>query len=534
MFNLRGSLLPVVPACLVAALVPLAAARAADQPQWGAAFSRNMVSAETNLPNSFDPATGRNLKWKAEMGTETYSTPVVAGGRVFIGTNNSRPRDPRHEGDRSVLLCLDERSGSLLWQLVVPKLTNSPYWDWPNAGICSPATVEKDRAYLVSNRGELLCLDVRGMADGNQGPFLDEARHCVPAGADPVAPGPRDADILWAFDILKECGVRQHDQAHGSVLVDGEFLYVNTSNGVDDSHRRIDAPEAPSLVVVEKRSGRLVATDGERIGPKIFHCTWSSPMLAEVAGRRMIVFCGGDGIVYAFEPLSQAPPAGQVLTLKKIWQFDCDPAAPKSDIHRFLSDRKTGPSNIKSMPVFCEGRIYVTSGGDVWWGRNEARLQCINPTGTGDITASGLVWTYPLDRHCMSTPAVHNGRVYVADCGRKIHCVDAKAGRALWVQDAGGDLWGSPLVADGKVYVGTRRNALWVLADSPDLKVLSTVELDSPIPGSPVAANGALYVASMKFLYAVQAGQGASSLDSGNRLSGTDPEGHGLAAQRGP
>jgi outer membrane protein assembly factor BamB len=324
---------------------------AADQPQWGQAWSRNMVSEEKNLPDSFDPATGRNIKWVARLGTETYATPVIAKGRVLIGTNNEQPRDPRHQGDRSVLMCFDEKDGSLLWQLVVPKLTNSIFWDWPHAGICSPPTVEGDRVYLVSNRGEVLCLDLLGMANGNDGPYRDEARHAVPAGIEPVEVTPSDADILWAFDYIKECGVRQHDQAHGSPLVYGRFLYVNTSNGVDDSHKKIDSPNAPSLIVLDKDTGRLAATDDEHIGPRIFHSTWSSPALAEVNGKPLIFFCGGDGMVYAFEPLGAEPeqprprpqggtgngnvadesvraPLPPVAKLKKIWQFDCDPNGP--------------------------------------------------------------------------------------------------------------------------------------------------------------------------------------------------------------
>src|SRR4051812_14577365 len=62
---------------------------AADQPQWGERFSRNMVSSETGLPDSFDPDSGRNIKWVAPLGTETHSSPIIAGGRVYIGTNNN-------------------------------------------------------------------------------------------------------------------------------------------------------------------------------------------------------------------------------------------------------------------------------------------------------------------------------------------------------------------------------------------------------------------------------------------------------------
>src|SRR3954447_1496137 len=78
-----------------------------DSPQWGQAWSRNMTSAERGLPATFNPATGQNLKWSAELGTEAHSSPVVAGGKVYIGTNNGHPRDPKHQGDRGVLMCFD-------------------------------------------------------------------------------------------------------------------------------------------------------------------------------------------------------------------------------------------------------------------------------------------------------------------------------------------------------------------------------------------------------------------------------------------
>src|SRR5947207_3031579 len=93
---------------------------AADQPQWGQAWTRNMASAERGLPSSFDLETGKNIQWIAPLGTQTHSTPIVAGGRVFIGTNNEVPRDPREIGDLGILLCLDEKDGHFLWQLAVP------------------------------------------------------------------------------------------------------------------------------------------------------------------------------------------------------------------------------------------------------------------------------------------------------------------------------------------------------------------------------------------------------------------------------
>ena len=88
-----------------------------------------MLSPERNLPDSFDPKTGKNLRWVAQLGTESHSTPTIAKGRVFIGTNNGNPRDPKHQGDRGVLMCFEEKTGKFLWQLVSPKREEDQYMD---------------------------------------------------------------------------------------------------------------------------------------------------------------------------------------------------------------------------------------------------------------------------------------------------------------------------------------------------------------------------------------------------------------------
>jgi outer membrane protein assembly factor BamB len=189
--------------------------------------------------------------------------------------------------------------------------------------------------------------------------------------------------------------------------------------------------------------------------------------------------------------------------LEKIWWYDCDPDAPKEDVHRYNGNRQLSPSNIKSTPVFHGDRVYVTVGGDLWWGKTEAWLQCIDATKTGDITRTGRLWSYPLVRHVMATPAVHNGLVYAADCGGQIHCVDAATGEAVWTHDAEGELWASTFIADGKIYVGTRRGLFWILAAGREKRVLSRIALGSPISATTVAANGVLYVATMNRLYAI-------------------------------
>ena len=230
----------------------------------------------------------------------------------------------------------------------------------------------------------------------------------------------------------------------------------------------------------------------------------ASPALAEVNSKPLVIFCGGDGVVYAFEPVQSAGPAGHVAKLKKVWQFDCDPTAPKEEVHRYNSNREVSPSNIKSVPVFHKNRVYVTGGGDLWWGKHEAWLKCIDATRTGDITKIGEIWSYPLERHSMSSPAIRDGLVFAGDSGRRIHCVDAETGKPYWTHDVKGELWASPLVADGKVYFATRKGELLVFAAIKEKKLMSEINLGGPISSSPVAANGVLYVATMSHLHAVQ------------------------------
>ena len=487
--------------------------------------------------------------------TETHSTPIVAGGRVYIGTNNGEPRDPKHSGDRGVLMCFDEKSGAFLWQLVVPKREEDPYFDWPNTGISSPVTVEGDRVYLVDNRGEVVCLDAQGMANGNDGPFREEGAHITspnrsgtppnpvigadiqpaplrrPSDGSVMDAGPLDADIVWLFDLPSGAGIWPHDGAHSSILIHGDYLYLNTATGVDNTHKRVRAPDAPSLVVLDKRTGRLVARDEEHIAPDIFHCTWSSPSLGVVDGRPLIFFAGGNGVVYAFEALTLPDVEGRkpsrtgegndqdrgggapepssrdgLKTLKKVWQFDFDPTAPKREIHQFLSNRREGPSNFYGMPVFLRNRLYLAGGGDNFWGKNEAWLKCLDPTKTGNITTNGLFWSYPLQKHVMGTPAIHGGLVFIADCGRTFHCLDAESGKPYWTEEIKGEAWASPMVADGKIYLGTRSGSFYVFAASKIKKVISTAELGDPISATATAANGVLYVATMRQLYALQTG----------------------------
>lgn len=103
----------------------------------------------------------------------------------------------------------------------------------------------------------------------------------------------------------------------------------------------------------------------------------------------------------------------------------------------------------------------------------------------------------------MATPAVADGLVYIPDCGRQFHCVDAATGKVRWTHEIKGDAWASALVADGKVYFGSRKGDFYIFAAGPEKKVLATYDFKRPISATATAANGVIYVATMTHLYAL-------------------------------
>src|SRR5689334_8163034 len=341
--------LPRVTAALMACglLTASSASFAADWPAWGGGdLGRNMYSSTRGLPEVFDAgkpksgsdeidlATTKNVKWAVKLGSQSYGNPTIYQGKVFVGTNNESPRNQQHQGDRSILMCFDEKTGAFLWQLVVPKLKSGKVNDWENLRLLSSPTVEGDRIYLVTSRCEVLCLDINGMANGNDGPFKDEAKYMVKdvlldrgkpteRPAPPIQPGPKDGDIIWRYDMIDELGVFPHNAANCSVLIVDDIVYACTSNGQDWTHSNIVSPNSPSFIALNKKTGEFLGEDDAKISQRIFHGQWSSPALAVVNGKKLILFGGGDGWCYAFDPIPVKE--GDSSFLKTVWKVDCNP-----------------------------------------------------------------------------------------------------------------------------------------------------------------------------------------------------------------
>jgi outer membrane protein assembly factor BamB len=456
--------------------VATVALSAADWPMWGGTPSRNMVSAMTGAPTEWDVKAGTNVKWVADLGSQSYGNPTVGSGVVIIGTNNELARDPKQAGDRGVLMAFREATGEFLWQAAFEKLSSGRANDWPFQGIASSPLIIDGIAYFVSNRGQVIAADVEGFHDNeNDGTYKDEK-----------LTGKNDPDFVWVFDMMEEVGSFPHNLSNSSPVAHQNLLYVGTSNGQDESHVNIPSPKAPAIIAIDRATGKLVWEDNS-VEDRILHGQWSTPSVGEVGGVMQVVHAQGDGWVRGYE----------AVTGKKLWEFDTN---PKDSVWP-----KTR-NEVISTPVIYDNVVYIANGQDPEHGEGVGHAYAIDATKRGDITQTGRLWHFDKIRRSISTAAIKDGLIYLADFSGFLHCLDVKTGQLHWTHDMFAAIWGSPMIIDNKVYLGDEDGDLVVLEHGKTLKVLSEQNMGSAVYSTVVPANGALFVMNRNQLYALQQG----------------------------
>ncbi len=515
---------------MAAVLIIAGAARgepaAGTAPQWTDRPGRNRVSPAKGLPERLKDAT---LLWHEETGAQSnFGIPAtIRGRRMLIGMARSGVKD-HGRWLNGAIVCYDIRTGERLWQTQLP---------CRGYGLCCSPTVEGRRVYVQG--GMAMCLDLLGQANGNDGPFTDEAAATGRRGKELLH---NDADVLWVQEVFDpNVKLFAHHGHAGTPLVVGDQLWVPTSYAHGRHHMNIhlktqklklawDAPDPykvpwrPNVKVLDKHTGRVIAHDTVR-QEEVFHGCWSSLSSGVVDGRRLVLWGDGYGVLHAFA-VPQLKP-GEVVELEEVWRYDANPHA-----FRFDSDGEpisfpylpwrpqfdaavTSPNYIIAAAVFHGGKVYLATGRDYNYdgGKGGRRggagtLHCIDPRGRGDITKTGRVWMRTDVGRCTSTGAVtDDGLLFVSDNRGDLHCYDAATGEKHWAYDLGGHtFYCAPLVADGRVYVGTFKGDMYVFraADRPD--VISRTRLDAAVC-APSAVDGLLVVPTWKSVY-VFAGPG--------------------------
>ena len=497
-------LLPVICISLISFSI-----HAAEWPSWGKDSYRNMVSEEEGIVFDFNPGelnddesidlkSTQNVKWVAKLGSQAYGNVTIGEGKVLVGTNNESPRDFKKEGDRGVVMCFDEKTGSFEWQLVIPKLGAGKVSDWEYIGVCSSAAIEDGKAYVVTNRCEVICLDLEGLTNGNEGPYQNEETYVRPKGSLDPFNAKMDADIIWRYDMRDELGVFPHNVTSSSALIVGDRLFVATSNGVDWSHINIPSPLSPSWICLDKNTGELIGEDGSPASQHALHAAWSSLTYGKIDGKDLLFWGGTDGFLYAYANETQQDEEGFDL-FNPIWKIDCNEPHYRVDKEGRKIPYATppGPSELIATPVLYEDKIYCSIGQDPEHGDGVGRLSCV------DAKSGDLVWKNTEIGRTISTPSIADGLIYQAEYAGILHCLDAETGEVYWTYDSYSRIWGSTLVVDGKVLLGNEDGDLLIFEHGKEGNEPKAINLGAPIYSSPVVANQTLYISTQTHLYAI-------------------------------
>ncbi|HUF48415.1 MAG TPA: PQQ-binding-like beta-propeller repeat protein [Vicinamibacterales bacterium] len=443
---------------------------------WGGSPDRNMVSDATGLPTDWDVKTGKNIKWVAALGSQSYGNPTVANGVVLVGTNNEAMRDPDQGGDRGVVMAFAESTGEFLWQATFEKLLSGRANDWPFQGIASSPLIIGEVAYFMSNRGVVLAVDIRGFHDGeNDGPFTDEK-----------FTGRHDVDIIWQFDMMEEVGAFPHNLANSSPVAWEGLLYVSTGNGQDESHVNVPSPNAPAIIALNVADGTLVWEDASP-GENILHGQWSTPAVGSIGGVMQVVHGQGDGWIRGYHAKSG----------EKLWEFDTN---PKDSVWP-----KTR-NEVISTPVIFDNKVIIANGQDPEHGEGIGHLYAIDGTKRGDITETGRLWHYDTIRRSISTASVKDGLVYYPDFSGFLHCVDLATGKQVWMHDMFAAMWSSTLIVDGKLYLGDEDGDVVIMQHGREAKIINEINMGSSVYSTPITANGVMYIMTRNELFAIQEG----------------------------
>ncbi|MEM7314672.1 MAG: PQQ-binding-like beta-propeller repeat protein [Planctomycetota bacterium] len=353
-----------------------------------------------------------------------------------------------------------------------------------------------------------------------------------------------EADTVWTFDMMGELKTSQHNMCACSVTGLGDILFANTSNGVDESQEHIPNVDAPSFIALDKNTGKVLWTDNSP-GANILHGQWSSPAAGVLGGVPQVIFAGGDGWVYSFKA-----DKGNNGKPELLWKFDANP----KDTEWVEGGRGTR-NNIIATPVIYNGHVFVAVGQDPEHGTGQGHLWCIDPTKRGDVSPkkvvqgsdrskvvphrrylaydkekgdalidnenSAAIWHYTgfdqnndgelemherMNRSC-GTVAIKDDVAFIADFSGIVHCLDAATGKVYWTFDMLSAAWGTPLIADGKVFVGDEDGEVSVFKFSKnpdDAEPLAEVDMLSSVLSTPIVANNVMFIANKSHIFAIK------------------------------
>jgi outer membrane protein assembly factor BamB len=422
--------------CLVFLLVPYQ--RSSSQSDWTdwRGPNRDAVSAEKDLPTHWSPS-GENLAWKAAYGAR--SGPIVLGDRLFLQNSVGKADSLRER-----IMCFNADNGKVIWEHPF----NVYMSDVPphRVGWASPvADASTGNVYAFGVGGSLIGLSY-------------------------------DGKLLWERSLAEDFGiVTTHGGRTVSPAIEGDLLIVSgitTGWGAQAraSHR---------FMAFDKKTGETVWVSSP--GGRPFDTTYSTPIVREINGTRLLIAGTGDGAVHAIKPQTGEP----------VWKYD-------------FSKR-----GINTSVVLKDTTAFVSHSEENLDSSEMGVLAAIDATAKGPIGKDHIKWSLKGFQGGYSSPVVDGDRIYQVDNGSNLFAFDTASGKELWKLNLGTIQKSSPVLGDGKLYVGTESGKFYILKPGPDRceildqDILGSEAAPEAVIASVAISRGRIYLVSTDNLYCI-------------------------------
>ncbi len=353
--------------------------------------------------------------------------------------------EPETTREAEKTVCVNAETGELIWE----SIHNIYLSDAPSERIGWSSLVgdpETDNVYMLGVGCVLQCLE------GKTG------------------------KILWEKSMLEQYGMLSTygGRTNFPTIFEDMMIISGVTTGWDQT-----AVPAHRIIAMDKSTGAPVWTMSTRPRPE--DTTYSTPIYTVLNGQAAMVLGAADGAVYALQPRT-----GQV-----IWKY------------------QASPRGISATPLVENGIVYCGHGE-----QNESdrtilgAIFAFDGNTTGDIAEDKLLWKIPGKTIGRSSPVKVGERVYFAEDGGMLFGINAKTGALETEQKLGRIIFGSPVVSEGKIYIGENTGRIWTLKpNETGFEVLGQTRLKDggEVFGSFAISNGRLFLPTNKALYCIGA-----------------------------
>jgi outer membrane protein assembly factor BamB len=366
---------------------------------------------------------------------------------------------------------------NITWKLPLPAWSGSTPIVWGDHVFLNVADGREIHLWAVDrNRGVALWKRLLGGGDtrmmkqnmSSPSPVTDGRHVWVMTGTGVLKAFDFSGKEIWMRDIQKEYGRFGLQWGYGSSpLLHEDALYVQVLHGMHTND--------PSYVLrIDKGTGRTVWRV-ERPTPARFESpdAYTTPALLRYNGTTEIVITGGD-VVTGHDP----------ATGRELWRAGG------------LNPYNDGSYRIVASPIVYGDLVYAPS--------RERPMLAFKAGGRGDVTKSHLAWSFA-NGPDVPTPVTDGTYLYVVNDRGIVWCLDAKTGKEVYgrTRIKSGTYSGSPVLADGKVYVTNEDGVTVVFRAGPKFELLAENDFNDYSLSSPAISDGQIFIRTGKFLYAI-------------------------------